>query len=191
MLSNNFSFIQLLFVFLLQKDFYFNHDCTDVFFFFLYQKGFYICLGTFFRLFFFFFREIVKKIQKGFRRTLLCEAFLCFSWKYLLALFIHVYKKIIRETLIVINHFYMCTKKVLKNILYASKISFIMWVMLAFSLIIFIKIFYIRISSIRIFSIRIRRNFYIINNILQNLFFFNNIFTWFKKYWIVNYLYLF
>ena len=33
-LNNNFSYIQLSFVFLLQKDFYFGPDDTDVFFFF-------------------------------------------------------------------------------------------------------------------------------------------------------------
>ena len=40
MINNNFSYNQLSFVFLLQKDFYFNHDDTDAFFFFLLQKGF-------------------------------------------------------------------------------------------------------------------------------------------------------
>ena len=46
-------------------------------------------------------------------------------------------------------------------------------------LIFLIKIFFIKIFFIRIFSIRIRRNFLIVSNIIRNLFFFNNIFTFF------------
>ena len=56
------------------------------------------------------------------------------------------------------------------------KRRFKMWVILVFFLIFLIRIFFIRTFFIRIFSIRIRRNFYIVNNMLKNLFFFNNIF---------------
>ena len=47
MLNNIFSYTQLSFVFLIQKDYYFNHDDTDAFFLFFLQKDFYICLEAF------------------------------------------------------------------------------------------------------------------------------------------------
>ena len=50
-LNNNFSYTQLSFVFLPRKDYYFDHDDTEVFFFFFFRK----ILLSFIRLFFFFF----------------------------------------------------------------------------------------------------------------------------------------
>ena len=47
MLNNIFSYTQLSFVSLIQKDYYFNHDDTDAFFLFFLQKDFYICLEAF------------------------------------------------------------------------------------------------------------------------------------------------
>ena len=46
----------------------------------------------------------------------------------------------------------------------------------------FTRIFVIRVFVIRISFIRIRKNLFIVSNILSHLFFFNNIFTFFKKH---------
>ena len=76
MLNNNFSYIQLSFFFLLQKDSYLDHDDTDAFFLFLLQKDF----GTF--------------------HVLLFEAFLCFFWYLFTIFYIYIYKKIYKNILI-------------------------------------------------------------------------------------------
>ena len=75
--------------------------------------------------------------------------------------------------LIFVYHFSI-NKKLYKNFLLVFSIFLIFFIRFFF-----IKILFIRISFIRIFSIRIRRNWYIINNILRNLFFFNNILIFF------------
>ena len=79
--SNNFSYTQLYFVFLLQKDPYFNHDGTDTFFCFFASESFLYLSRASFRLFFFF-----RKILLPFR---------CFFLKLFFAFLI-----------ISINHFY-------------------------------------------------------------------------------------
>ena len=58
-LNNKFSYTELFLAFLLQKDFYFDHNDIDAFFLFLLQKDFYICPRYSFILFFFFFRNIL------------------------------------------------------------------------------------------------------------------------------------
>ena len=70
MLNNNFSYIQLSFFFLLQKDSYLDHDDTDAFFLFLLQKDF----GTF--------------------HVLLFEAFLCFFWYLFTIFYIYIQKNL-------------------------------------------------------------------------------------------------
>ena len=54
-LNNNFSYTQLSFLFLLQKDSYYLYDDTDVFFLFLLQKDFDIFCVLPFKVFFFNF----------------------------------------------------------------------------------------------------------------------------------------
>ena len=80
--------------------------------------------------------------------------------------------------IIVICHFYIQKKLNILSV-FLFLIFFIRSFFIRFFFIrsFFIRIFFIRISFIRICSIRIRRNFYIISNILRNLFFINNIFT--------------
>ena len=86
-LNNKFSYIQLSFVFLLQKDSYFDHDYTDAFSLFLPQEDFYICITPFFTFFLFLLQK-----DFGIFCVILFEAFLCFS-------------------IICVNHFYICIQK--------------------------------------------------------------------------------
>ena len=58
-LNNNFSYAQLSFVFLLQKNSQFDPSNIDAFFLFLLQKYFYICLEPFSVFFLFLFRKIL------------------------------------------------------------------------------------------------------------------------------------
>ena len=101
MLNNNFSYIQLSFIFLPQKDSYSDLDDIDTIGTIdniddiddLLQKEFYTCCKPFFVFFLFL-------LQKGFGTfpVLLLEAFLCFF------------------LIIFINHFYISTQKIMKNV---------------------------------------------------------------------------
>ena len=84
-LNNNFSYTQISFDFLLQKDFYSDPDDTSTLFLYLLQKDFCICLWPFFA--FFFFRKILVP----------CRCFLLKLFFVLLIIFI--------------NDFYICTQK--------------------------------------------------------------------------------
>ena len=87
--------------------------------------------------------------------------------------------------IISIYRFYIYTKKSYKNILLVLLVFFLTFFIRMFLIknffvrIFFIRIFFIKILFPRILFIRIRRNFYIVNNIRRNIFFFNSIFTFF------------
>ena len=73
-LNNTFSYVQSFFVFLLQKDSYFDHGDTDAFFLFLLEKEFYICPEPFSTFFLFLLEEDVDIFH-----VVLFEAFFSFS----------------------------------------------------------------------------------------------------------------
>ena len=124
-----------------------------LFFFFFFRKIF-ISFLTLFSSFFFFLRKILI-------------SFTCFFLKFFFVFFYNIY----------LPFLYRYTKNYKK--IFISYVS----IFLVFSIkIFFIRILFIRIFFIRIFSIRIRRNFYILNDVLRNLFFFDNIFTFFEKH---------
>ena len=129
-------------------------------FLFRLQKYFGLCLGPFLP-FFFFFRKILI-------------SFTCF---FLNLSFVFL--------IISIYRFYIYTKKSYKNILLVLLVFFLTFFIRMFLIknffvrIFFIRIFFIKILFPRILFIRIRRNFYIVNNIRRNIFFFNSIFTFF------------
>ena len=87
-LNNNFSYTQLSFVFLLQKNYQFDHDDADVFFLFFFRKAFISVLDLF--NFFLFL------LQKDFDifRVLLLEVFICFFSQYLFTVFIYIQKNV-------------------------------------------------------------------------------------------------
>ena len=126
-LTNNFSYVQLSFTFLLQKDSYYVPDNTDASFLFLLQKYFYICL------FFIFISAVFAFFLFFFLRKILVY-FTCFFFKLFfvfLIMFMHHIKiqkntKEYKVFLIVIYCFYIYTqKKFIKNIFdRLQKISF-------------------------------------------------------------------
>ena len=126
------------------------------FFYFFFQKDFYIALEHISTCCLFLLSK-----EFGTFCVLLSEAFLCcltivicHCIKYFLNLFIKIF---------------------------FIKIFFIgiFFIKIFFITIFFIKSFSIRIFFIRVSSNRIGKNLYIVNNTLQNLFFFNNICTFF------------
>ena len=72
-LNNNFSYTELPFAFVLQKDSYYVQDDTDAFFLFLLQKDFDICRGPFSTFCLFLFQKDLDIFH-----VLLFEAFVCF-----------------------------------------------------------------------------------------------------------------
>ena len=110
-LNNNFSYTQLSFVVLHQKDF--DHHDTDAYFLFLLQKDLYICPGPFFAFFFLLQKDF------GMFHMLLFKAFLCFLIIFINHFYICIQKNY-KKVLIVINYFYIYQK----NICIGFKISF-------------------------------------------------------------------
>ena len=96
--NNNFSYTQLSFVLLLQKDFILNMMILMVFFFFFFKKIFISVLGFFSHFFFFFFKKILM-------------SFPCFFLKLFFVFhnFYH-YIFIIKNFLIITNRFYIYIK---------------------------------------------------------------------------------
>ena len=137
-----------------------DHDNTGIFFvFFPLQKDFDICSGLFLAFLLFFFRNILI-------------SFTCFFSKPFFVSWI-----------IFIYHFYIYKKKNYKTLVisYISVIfNFLHHNLLRQNLLHqnFLHQNFLYQNFIhQNFFIRIRRNFYIINIIMNNLFFFNNIFT--------------
>ena len=138
-----------------------DHDNTGIFFvFFPLQKDFDIYLRTFFGVFIFL-------LQKYFNifHVLLFEAFLCFLDNiYLPFLYIQKkknYKKLVISYISVVFNF-LHHNFLPQNLLHQN----------------FLHLNFLYQNFIhQNFFIRIRRNFYIINIIMNNLFFFKNIFT--------------
>ena len=62
-LNNKFSYTQLSFVFVLQKDSYFDYDDSDAFFFFFFRKILISVSGLFSPFFFSFHREILMSFM--------------------------------------------------------------------------------------------------------------------------------
>ena len=100
MLNNNFSYTQLSFFFLLQKDYFFNHHDTDVFFLFFFRKILIALSGHLSLFFSFFFRKILT-------------SFTCFFSKNLFVFLI-----------IFSNHFCICIQKNHKTKLLVTLVLF-------------------------------------------------------------------
>ena len=127
-----------------------------IFFFFFFRKIFISVTDLFQPFLIFFFRKILY-----FSLTSLQSFYFIFTF---------------------INHFYTCIQKNINIFIYLQKYFYRLQKKKSVKIrviLVFILIFFIRVFFIRIFSIRIRRKFYIINNILGNPFFLNNIFTFF------------
>ena len=120
--NNNFSYTQLSFVLLLQKDFILNMMILMVFFFFFFKKIFISVLGFFSHFFFFFFKKILM-------------SFPCFFLKLFFVFhnFYH-YIFIIKNFLIITNRFYIYIKFFfykLQNMIYAyhkDHLNFCLWI---------------------------------------------------------------
>ena len=115
-------------------------------------------LSTIFK---FFFRKIMASVLS------FCLLFLFSLLKKILTLFTCLFSKLLFAfCIILIYHFYIQKKYIYKKI-------FLKCELYQYFLILFIRIFFIRIFFIRIFPPKSEIN------ILRNLFFFNNIFTFF------------
>ena len=103
--------------------------------------------------------------------TSILALFLFFFWKILVS-FTRFYLKLLFVFLVIVScHFLYIVKNYKKVFLLVLLFFLIFFIWIFFIKILFIRSSFIRIFFMRILSIRIRRNFYIINKILRNLFF--------------------
>ena len=100
-LNNKFSYTQLSFVFLLQKDSYFDYDDSDAFFSFSSERFWYLS-QVFFPLFLFF--SFHRKILMSFM-CLFSKLFFVFFYKIYLP-FLYIYTKIKKKNIVFILVFF-------------------------------------------------------------------------------------